>query len=254
MRPLRSAFRMLGFLCLCLATIAWLLIGFVFMRLAGAPPQNKQAWIHRHFLKFLTRVHRIMGMQIRWEGSPPSSPAVLMGNHRSYADGILMPVHFPVAFVARKETKSWPIIGWGASLIGTIWVDRKCKESRRATRMAVKERLQQGMGIAIFPEGTTYRGPDLLEYRPGMFYTCAEDGFPIVPVAIEYRDPNIAWVGDTWFIPHAFRQFGSKTIEVAVRFGEPVIMNDAEKLREHVRTWTANACLELREKFDHTQT
>ena len=44
-----------------------------------------------------------------------------------------------------------------------------------------------------------------------MFYTCAEEGFAVVPVALEYRDPNIAWVGNTWFIPHAFRHFEPDT-------------------------------------------
>lgn len=173
-----------------------------------------------------------------------------MGNHRSYMDGILFPVDFPVVFVARKETKSWPIIGWGATLIGTIWVDRKSKESRTATRKTVRNRLDEGMGIVIFPEGTTHRGPDLLEYRPGMFYTCAEEGFPIVPVALEYGDPNIAWVGNSLFIPHAFHHLGAKHLDVAIRFGTPVHRDDAEELRTHVRTWTARACLELRAQLD----
>ena len=115
--------------------------------------------------------------------------------------------------------------------LGTIWVDRKSKDSRRATRASVRNRLQEGMGIVIFPEGTTYKGPELLEYRPGMFYTCAEEGFPIVPVALEYKDPNIAWVNKEWFVPHAFHHFGAKTIDVAVRIGEAVHMTDAEALR-----------------------
>jgi lyso-ornithine lipid O-acyltransferase len=109
------------------------------------------------------------------------------------------------------------------------------------------------MGIVIFPEGTTHRGPDLLEYRPGMFYTCAEEGFPIVPVALEYGDPDIAWVGNSWFIPHAFHHLGARHVEVAIRFGDPVHSEDAEQLLQHVQNWTAKTCLELREKLDSKQ-
>ena len=86
----------------------------------------------------------------------------------------------------------------GRSLLGTIWVDRQSKDSRRATRAAVRDRLQEGMGIVIFPEGTTFKGPELLEYRPGMFYTCAEEGFPIVPVALEYRPTLHGWTSGSF--------------------------------------------------------
>lgn len=250
MRPLRSLVRILLFLTLCVATTLYLLVGLGLGRLSHWTRDKKRAWIHKHFVTFVTRVQRIMGMRITWEGEFPDSAAVVMGNHRSYVDAILFPVSFPVVYVARRETKSWPIIGWGASVIGTIWVDRQSKDSRRATRAAVRSRLEEGMGIVIFPEGTTHRGPDLLEYRPGMFYTCAEEGFPIVPVALEYKDPDIAWVGNTWFIPHAFHHFGAKHIDIVVRFGEAVHMADPEALRTHVRSWTQAQCLELRAQLD----
>lgn len=250
MRPVRAFVRILLFLTLSLFTIGRLLLGFVICRLQGQSEANKRAFIHRRFVAFVKQVQRIMGVRIQWEGQFPSEPAVLMGNHRSYVDAILFPVGFPVVYVGRVESKSWPIIGWGASLLGTIWVDRKSKDSRRATRAAVRNRLQEGMGIVIFPEGTTYKGPELLEYRPGMFYTCAEEGFPIVPVALEYRDPNIAWVDQAWFIPHAFHHFGAKHIDVAVRIGEAVTMTDAEALRAHVHGWTEAQVLDLRSRFD----
>ena len=250
MRPVRAFVRILLFLTLSLFTIGRLLLGFVILRIQGQSEEDKRAYIHRRFVAFVKQVQRIMGVRIQWEGQFPSEPAVLMGNHRSYVDAILFPVGFPVVYVGRVESKSWPIIGWGASLLGTIWVDRKSKDSRRATRAAVRNRLQEGMGIVIFPEGTTYKGPELLEYRPGMFYTCAEEGFPIVPVALEYRDPNIAWVDQAWFIPHAFHHFGAKHIDVAVRIGEAVTMTDAEALRAHVHRWTEAQVLELRSRFD----
>ena len=67
-----------------------------------------------------------------------------------------------------------------------------------------------------------------------MFYTCAEEDFPIVPGGFEYRDPNIAWVDNAWFVPHAFHHFGAKHIDVTVRVGTAVNMDDAEALRTHV--------------------
>ena len=250
MRTVRSLFRLVKFLGLCVLSMVAIAVGLLGLKLQGRSAKQKRAFIQRQLLAFFRRVHRAMGMRIRWDGKLPSEPAVLMGNHRSYVDAILFPVEFPVSYVARIETKSWPIIGWGASLIGTLWVDRKSKDSRRQTRQAVLELLQNGEGIVIFPEGTTHKGPDLLEYRPGMFYTCAEGQFPIVPVALEYKNADIAWVGNSWFIPHALHHFGERHIDIAVRFGEVVIMDDAEALRDHVRDWTAQACLDLRQTWD----
>ena len=114
----------------------------------------------------------------------------------------------------------------------------------------MRERLAEGMGLVIFPEGTCHYGPDLLEYRPGMFYTCAQEGFTIMPVALEYKDQGLAWVDRTMFVPHAFKHFGPRHVDVAVRFGPLMKGDDAEKLREEVRNWTAQACLELRAQLD----
>ena len=253
MRPIRALARILLFLFLSLATIVRMLLGLGWLRLLHATQNDTRHWIHKRFVRFVRRVQRIMGLHVSWEGQFPDHPAVLMGNHRSYVDAVLFPVGFPVVYVGRIESKSWPVIGWGASLLGTIWVNRKSKDSRRATRAAVRQRLEEGMGIVIFPEGTTYKGPELLEYRPGMFYTCAEEGFPIVPVALEYKDPNIAWVDNKWFIPHAFHHFGAPRIDIAVRIGDAVHMDDAEALRTHVRSWTEKQCLELRAQFDGAQ-
>ena len=250
MRHLRSLARMIGFLLLCIATILVLLLDALWLKVTRADLSRSRALVHKRFLRFTQRAQRIMGLRIHWEGEPPQEPAVMMGNHRSYLDAILFPVKFPVVYVARMETKSWPIIGWGASLLGTIWVDRQNKDSRRLTRATVRERLAEGMGLVIFPEGTCHYGPDLLEYRPGMFYTCAQEGFTIMPVALEYKDQGLAWVDRTMFVPHAFKHFGPKHLDVAVRFGPLMKGDDAEKLREEVRNWTAQACLELRAQLD----
>lgn len=223
-----------------------ILIVLILSFLTGRREKAGRSIAHRFFNIFLKGVHFLSGLEIHWHGSPPASPHVMMGNHRSYVDAVVLPVSFPVVFVARHETKSWPIVGWGATLLGTIWVKRDKKESRRATRAALTDRLKDGYGVVIFPEGKTAVGPELLPYHKGMFYTCAENGFPIAPAAIEFEDPDIAWVNAEWFIPHAFRHFGKKRIVVHVSFGPSFSGTDAEKLLNEVRDWTQKECYKLR--------
>jgi 1-acyl-sn-glycerol-3-phosphate acyltransferase len=243
-----TRFIILSVWTLLVSFIIFLLLCIAF--LIGRKDKTQRKLAHFFFNLYIRGVHFLAGIKITSYGEGPKDPHVIMGNHRSYVDSVVIPVSFPVVFVAKHETKSWPIVGWGATVIGTIWVKRDKKESRRATREAVKDRLSNGYGVAIFPEGTTHIGPELLPYHKGIFYTCAENGFPIVPAAIEYENPNIAWVGKEMFIPHALRHFGARKINVHVSFGPSMSNSDAEKLREDARNWTQDECLRLRAIID----
>ena len=240
----------MSFLIWCSLVSVCILCLILFAFITRRKKESIQKSIHNFFIIFLNGTHKILGIRIQWHGTPPSEPAVVMGNHRSYLDAVVLPTSFPVVFVARHETKSWPIIGWGASLIGTIWVKRDVKESRTATRLAVKNRFDNGYGVVIFPEGTTGKGPELLPYRKGIFYTCADNGFQIAPAAIEYKNADMAWVNNEWFIPHAFKHFGARRIEVHVSFGPTFKGEDAEMLITEVRDWTQKECYRLRGILD----
>ena len=242
-RFLRSSYRIPGFLLLSLAYTFKLGV----VRIIHGADRHR---IHRILIEFIHRVYAIMGIRVFVEGELPENPSILMGNHRSYVDAVMIPAKTPVVFVGRVESKSWPIIGWGATLLGTIWVNRKSKESRKETRESVKQRLQDGFGIVIFPEGTTHMGPDVLEYRPSMFYISAEGGFPVTPIAIEYKDPNIAWVGQAKFIPHAWKQFGAKHIDVKVSYGPTYCLPDGGEMLEKTRAWTEKEVMRLRNEWD----
>ena len=246
-RFLRSCYRIPGFLGLCFLYIFPLL----WVQIIHGKDRYR---LHHLLLRFISHVYRLMGIRVFISGELPDKPSILMGNHRSYVDAVLIPAKHPVTYVARSESKNWPLIGWGASILGTIWVNRKDPQSRKHTRETVKNRLRDGFGIIIFPEGTTHIGPDLLEYRPSMFYISAEGGFPVTPIAIEYKDPQIAWVGQSMFVPHAWKHFGKKYIDVKVTIGQTITGADGGKLLEEVRTWTAQEVLRLREEWDRGET
>ncbi|MBT5147648.1 MAG: 1-acyl-sn-glycerol-3-phosphate acyltransferase [Flavobacteriales bacterium] len=249
MQIIRIVVRMTAFLALTIIISFTIFIILTAAFLFGRREEARQKYAHKLFNIFLKVTHVIMGIRIHWSGKSPKEPSVVMGNHRSYLDAVVLPTSFPVVFVGKQEAKAWPIIGWGASVLGTIWVKRDNKESRKATRIAVKERFDNGYGVIIFPEGTTNKNPELLPYRKGIFYLCAENGFQIAPVAIEYRDPDISWVSG-WFITHTLRHLGVRYIDTYVSFGPIFKSNDAEKLIVDVRSWTQKECTRLRELID----
>jgi 1-acyl-sn-glycerol-3-phosphate acyltransferase len=191
-----------------------------------------------------------LSIRVKYHGTVPTSQGIIMCNHRSYIDVVLIPSRVPYVVVAKKQVRSWPVIGWVAVALKVIFVDRDSVQSRRATRASIRERLQEGLSVLIFPEGTTHIGPDVLPFKPGMFNTCAESGFPITPVALEYADLDMAWIGSDTFLPHFMRTFRHRSVRVAVSFGEPFTGTDAIELREKTQTWVADEVLRLREMWD----
>ncbi len=239
---LRSLRRLLAFMVLTTMVVASALL----RRLFGAGHDV----IYRHYTWYCRNIQRFSGIRVTVEGALPDHACVLVANHRSYIDSVMVPSPHPLAFVAKAEVKHWPLIGWGGTAMRTLWVKRSDAASRRETRREVQRRIESGMSIIIFPEGTTYKGPDLLEYRMGMFKMCADGGFPIFPIAMEYRHQEVAWEGKDLFIPHAFKIFGHRHVDVALRFGEVQYGDDPVELRQRIYDWTSKACAEMRANWD----
>lgn len=194
--------------------------------------------------------HLILNVKVETYGNVPENGAIIMANHRSYLDIVMIPSKTPVVFVAKASVRKWPVVGWGGDAMRTLWVERSSPESRKKTRNAIMDRLNDNLSVIIFPEGTTSVGPGVLDFKPGMFHAVAGTGLEIIPVAIEYENPNIAWVGQDTFIPHFLREFGAWQTRVKVAFGEPISGDDGEQLREKVQTWIEQHCLQFREMFD----
>lgn len=231
--------------------------GFIFLSLLGTVSALSRkltganhARLYKPYMWYCRNIHRAMGIRVTVEGELPDHASVLVANHRTYIDAVMVPSPHPLVFVAKAEIKHWPIVGWGGNAMKTIWVDRSSPDSRKATRLEVKKRIEENLSVMIFPEGTTHLGPDVLEYKMGMFKMCADGGFPICPIAMEYRHPEVAWVSDDLFVPHALKVFRHRYIDVSVRFGEVQCGDDPVELRQRLHDWTSNACLEMRANWD----
>ncbi len=176
------------------------------------------------------------GVRTVVHGVPPKA-GLLMANHQSYLDIWMIPKYTISVFVAKAEVRNMALVGWGASAVNTVYVDRSSKESRKLTRDAIADRLRKGRSVIIFPEGTTHFGKEMLPLKPGMFYVAAEEGFPIVPVAIRYEDEKLAWVGDEPIGSHFFRNFGKWSTTAHIHYGAPIAGNDPDLMAQQVKTW-----------------
>jgi 1-acyl-sn-glycerol-3-phosphate acyltransferase len=184
-------------------------------------------------------VSRVHGFEVRVEGALPKRPAILIANHVSYADALVLGGLGPCTMIAKGEVRGWPVLGTGAEALGTIFVRRGDSLSgARALRRGMRA-LEAGVSVLGFPEGTTSRGADVLPFRRGLFGLAQIIDVPIVPIALCYGAPELAWTGDSWFLPHYLSTAMRPHSRARVRIGAPIDPSAArtpEDLAHHVRS------------------
>lgn len=176
--------------------------------------------------------------------------ALLVSNHRSYVDVIALLGATPCCFLAKGDVADWPVLGKAAVRVGTVFVERDAQDSRTAARHAMRELLEAGYKVVVFPEGTTYRGPGCADFRLGAFATAQEAGVPVVPIAIEYAHPEDAWQ-DEGFVAHFNRKFRRPTIKASLHIGPPLENDDAMELMNTTRDWIDTRLRDLWNSFGH---
>lgn len=180
---------------------------------------------------------RLLGIRVRVHGEPPSVPALLLANHRSYLDIPVLLAQLPCAFLAKSEIGDWPLFGEAARLHHTVFVKREDPESRKRSRERALQVLQQRVPFVAFPEGTTSFGPGLLPFYPGLFRLAQENDVPVVPVMIEYERREDCWVGAASFLGHFLDCFRQRELRVTVCFGPTLGPSDVDDLRSRVAAW-----------------
>jgi 1-acyl-sn-glycerol-3-phosphate acyltransferase len=188
--------------------------------------------------------NRKMGVRVTVQGNPPEKGALLTSNHRSYMDITAIGEIIPTTFLAKREVSRWPVLGYGCKLVNVVFVDRESPESRQKSIEEISERIANGMSIVVFPEGTSYAGPGVLSFKPGVFRTAAQGRVRVVPIAIYYEDPSDAWVGNDTFVRHFMQTFSKPEIRVTVSFGPALQSEDPDELMKSSRKWIHSAIMQ----------
>lgn len=180
--------------------------------------------------KIIRLLHYIVGSKIIVYGKEPEISGLIISNHRTYFDSIVILKNILAFPIAKKEVASWPLVGNVCKTSGVIFVHRENKESRTNTRIRVNQVLESGFSILNTPEGTTHIEPTTIDFKPGAFALAAQLGVPVVPIAVDYKNLGDAWIGDDTFIPHFIRCFGKWRTEIKVSYLEPIHSKDTEVL------------------------
>ncbi len=161
------------------------------------------------------------------EGRPLPSHVLFLANHSSWLDIMILAQTAGAAFVSKAEVKRWPAIGWLAGLNDTVFVERSERRGVRGEARALREALASGRPVALFPEGTTEGGREVLPFRASLLAALFPPlpGVRVQPVAIDFGEAahDIAWVGKEPAAANAKRVLSRRgTIPVRVRFLPPL--------------------------------
>jgi 1-acyl-sn-glycerol-3-phosphate acyltransferase len=164
-----------------------------------------------------------MPLEVRNLEHLPETPCVVVANHGSYLDGVVLFAALPptFGFVIKREMSNVPVANLLLRRIGSHYVDRGgSHKGARDTRKLLK-RANAGGALAFFPEGTFRLERGLGQFRSGAFVVAAKAQLPIVPVAIS--GTRLALPSGT-FIPRPVRI----TVELTPQVPPPVTTQQAD--------------------------
>jgi len=135
---------------------------------------------------------------------------LLVSNHLSYVDIVVLSSIQPCVFVAKRDVASWPLFGWLAHAAGTIFVDRERRYSSGKAVDAIRDAIAAGSVVVIFPEGTSSGGSTVLPFKSALLESAVQLRSPIAAASIAYAldDGSVAdevcYWRDMTLVPHLF--------------------------------------------------
>ena len=203
--------------------------------------------------QWFARISRFLGVRVETIGRVPEQSGLLVCNHRSYFDPLIIMSRLLAYPVGKTEMQQWPVIGPGARISGVVFVDRKSAEGRRRARQEILEKLKMGYFVINYPEGTTHTQAQTMAFKPGMFRDAVREGFRLYPVALEYQETKDAFVGEDTFLPHFFRCFGKPYTRIRISYGPALLSEDAESLHRQCQQWIDAELLRLRADWHQSE-
>ncbi|MGI9317897.1 MAG: lysophospholipid acyltransferase family protein [bacterium] len=181
----------------------------------------------------------IMGIRCRFTGETIRQVTLVVSNHISWADILVIGVNWPFVFLAMRDVARWPVVGWLAKAAGTLFIDRG-KGAHQAIHK-VSEALTSGRHVVLFPEGKTTPGTTVKRFHSRMFQAAVEAGVPVQPIGIFYHDSGrprqhgsrITFADEAGLVRSVWRTLAGPPINVEVRVFGPIGPHED---RQHLAT------------------
>lgn len=166
---------------------------------------------------------RVAGLDVAVHGQARAHGTLLIANHVSWLDIPALHAACPEArFVAKADMLRWPLLGWLARSIGTVFIERERKRDAMRVVHHVAETLQQGGTVAVFPEGTTGPGPQILPLHANLLQAAIAVEAPIQPAVLRFYSTTerfataAQFIGETTLLQSVWRVLSARGLRVEV--------------------------------------
>jgi len=220
---------------------------------------KKLSWRDRISCVCYRGLLRIVGLRLMVQGDVSAArPLLIVSNHVSYLDVVILGSVFPFRFTPKQEIAKWPAIGGICRLTGCVFVDRHVR-GIQTSMQEVRAALQRGDVISLFPESTTGNGIEIGIFKPAFFHLAdqplGDAELTIQPAAISYTHvgglpidscqwPMVAWYGDMVLVPHLWELLKLGRIRATLVFLPPASLHqygDRKGLAAHCRNVISEA-------------
>lgn len=199
-------------------------LSFLFPFLGRKDKDRKiQQW-SRHLLNIFN-----IELVVQGAGLLHHEPHLIASNHISWIDIHVMNAFQPIRFVAKSEVEGWPIFGWMAKQLGTVFIRR---DNARDARQVVSQMAEvlKTESICIFPEGTSTVGVTVLPFKPNLFESAILAQRSVFPVAIQYfsketgnRSESPAFIGNMGLLESMSNIMKNRALVAKITIIEPYL-------------------------------
>ena len=204
------------------------------LRIRGrAGLEQRAQWLHRS----ACRVLNAFGIRTAVHGHPPAH-GLVVSNHLSYLDIVILSSAMPCFFVSKAEVGRWPYFGKAARTGGTLFIDRRSRASTMQVAAQIADRLKLPVPVLLFPEGTSTDGSQVIRFHSALFEPAVAASVPVTAVAVRYvledgaQERDLCWFGEAGFLPHLWKTLGTTGFSADVTFGEPQLYPDRRAAAE----------------------
>ena len=205
----------------------------IYVRFPQLSPEQREMRVQAWALQFLA----LWGIHLRVLGQPVSNgPALMVANHISWLDILVIHAARHCRFVSKSDIRDWPLVGMLATGAGTLYIERTSRKDALRMVKDMASAMRLGDVVAVFPEGTTSDGRELLPFHANLIQAAIEADAPVQPMSIKFIDAQSGetsfapcYIGDDTLIGSMWRTLKAARIEAVVHFGELQAANGRDR-------------------------
>jgi 1-acyl-sn-glycerol-3-phosphate acyltransferase len=192
-------------------------------------PRLDEVRQHAHVQAWAATLLVRAGVRLEVKGQPPvKGPLLAVSNHISWLDIPIMHAARHCRFISKSDVKGWPVIGMLATAAGTLYIERSSRRDALRMVSSMQQAFGRGEILAVFPEGTTGDGRELLPFHSNLLEAAVQCDAPVLPVGLRFVDGKTGetsyaatYVGDETLLGSIWRVLGADDLVAVVHYGEP---------------------------------